>query len=100
MQANYGQGYVPVAIQQNLPVGTVVTVPPGGVARIAYDDLCVHVVQAGAVYTVQAQSPCAQGAQTVPGDPLPIDYTVAAAGTAAAIGVGVLIYQLSKSASP
>ena len=100
VQANFGQGFNPVAISQNLPVGTVVTVQPGGQARIAYDDQCVHVVEQGQVYTVRAQSPCAQGAPTVTGDPLPIDYATVAVGTAAAVGVGVLIYQLSRSASP
>ena len=100
VQANFGQGFVPVTIAQNLPIGTVVTVQPGGQAKVAFDDLCVQVIQPGQVFTVQGASPCAQGAPTVTVGPLPIDYAIVAVGTAAAVGTGVLIYQLSRSASP
>lgn len=97
--ANFGQGYRPVAVTDQLPPGTQVTVRPGGFARIGYDDLCVRLVQPGQVYTVGQQSPCANAAQTVPTDPLTTDYYVAA-GVAAAVGAGVLIFQLTRPSSP
>ncbi len=115
---NQGQGFKPVTTAVNANVGDSVMVGPGGSATVVYEDGCKIDVHPGAVTTIAPLSPCAAGsnAQTTADcrqfpdgwywiDPRgvrhscepPDDWGWAIGAGLLAIGLGVGIYEATKS---
>ena len=91
--ASSGGGFQQVASGTQVQPGQRVNVSQGGSARITYDNGCTLVLDQPGLYDVPTDPNCAGGA---PGfSPAQI-----AIGAAVAVGVGVIIYQATKSSSP
>ena len=107
---NSGHGFRPVAGATELAAGDSVIVSPGGDAEIVYDEYCRIPVKPGRVAVVAPVSPCARGADLgPPAAPFPVKAAPPAEsqdntgyyllGGAAAVGLGVGIWALTKSSS-
>ena len=108
---NQGQGFKSVTSHTNANVGDSVMVGPGGSATVVYEDGCKVTVQPGAVTTIMPLSPCASGSnaqsnyypncKTGPnGQPYDCGPDWPAIAIAAVLfggGLGVAIYEATKS---
>ncbi|KAB2848292.1 MAG: hypothetical protein F9K44_11230 [Hyphomicrobiaceae bacterium] len=101
-----GSSFQSVKNTTDVFAGDSVTVKPGGLAHIIYDDGCDVTVRSGGVITVTQPSPCAAKAKTVKEPSLPSNQglnatTLVIGGVAiAGIVVGVTALSRDKPASP
>ncbi len=106
---NSGSGFRPVTVTTEVAAGDSVMVAPGGSAEIVYDKYCRIPVKPGRVAVVAPVSPCARGADLGRPAAFPVKAAPPAAsedntgyyllGGAAAVGLGVGIWALTKSSS-
>ena len=98
LQVNTGSGFQKIARSTEVAPGGSVMVSPEGKAEILYSDGCRIPLGAGSVAVVAPVSPCAKGQAVDQNDR---DYTAyyVAGGVAAAAGLGVGIWALTKKKS-